>query len=395
MYSHPSLQSPSSDSPASFDSDSSGSSSSRDFHAAFIPPHYGSPSRTHPHQFANPIGSSYSRSSSYPPSTISSHSSHYPLTLNPTELDTSNEAVDRFLRNKWSIPPDQPVDLSIIADPLDGSRPQQTLQQLVELAIISSPSRKLSLQEIYAVLIERFTWFRENSKSEHWKVSSLGSVYQITDPVQGSIRHMLSLQGIFHNTARSITEPGKGGHWTLDVITQPNRTKRPRKRRGAKNSRGGGDDDSEGYGSRRASPNDEDGDEEDNHISRLRPPQSGSSRGYSTHRSPPMNDHAFHAHPSQPVNYHTPMSSFAPSSYPPFGHAHGSSMPDLPRDFPKVESETPPLSPVHPPYNLGSYDPTLPPMSSSMPASHWQEGSYGLARYGGPRHGHRTGDFDY
>jgi hypothetical protein len=92
------------------------------------------------------------------------------LTLNPSELDTSNEAVEVYLRNKYSIPHDQPVNISIVPNPPGGARPPQTLQQLVELAIISSPHRKLSLQEIYAVLMERFTWFRENSGSEHWKV---------------------------------------------------------------------------------------------------------------------------------------------------------------------------------------------------------------------------------
>ena len=69
------------------------------------------------------------------------------------------------------------------------------------------------------------------------------------------------MQGIFRSTSRPLTEPGKGNYWCLDIYTNPNGTKRPRKRR-SKHKRGSrdneDDDDSEGNTSRRRNQEDED-----------------------------------------------------------------------------------------------------------------------------------------
>jgi hypothetical protein len=86
---------------------------------------------------------------------------------------------------------------------------------LIKLAIFGSPQKQLTLQEIYRALIERFEWFRDNANENAWK---------------NSIRHNLSLNKVFINIPRPITEPGKGTYWSLD-LTRGEGYKRPRIRK--------------------------------------------------------------------------------------------------------------------------------------------------------------------
>ncbi|TFK45817.1 winged helix DNA-binding domain-containing protein, partial [Heliocybe sulcata] len=100
-----------------------------------------------------------------------------------------------------NIPIDVSINLDAIPDPPPGEKPKQPYPVLVQLAIYGSPRKRLTLQEIYSALEDRFDWFRERSKEMQWK---------------NSIRHNLSLNKVFRQIPRPITEPGKGKYWVVD-----------------------------------------------------------------------------------------------------------------------------------------------------------------------------------
>ncbi|KAK7007265.1 hypothetical protein R3P38DRAFT_2478722, partial [Favolaschia claudopus] len=53
--------------------------------------------------------------------------------------------------------------------PADDSKPDLTLRLLIALAIYGSPSKALTLGQIYDALISRFSWFRTHNKEGTWK----------------------------------------------------------------------------------------------------------------------------------------------------------------------------------------------------------------------------------
>jgi hypothetical protein len=71
--------------------------------------------------------------------------------------------------------PTAEVSLQSLPDPAPGVKPPQPLPLLIKLAIYGSPDKKLTLQEIYTALENRFEWFKKNSRDKAWKVCSLGS----------------------------------------------------------------------------------------------------------------------------------------------------------------------------------------------------------------------------
>jgi len=87
----------------------------------------------------------------------------------------------------------------LLDDPPPGHKPSQSLPILVKLAIYRSPRKSLTLQEIYQAIEQRFEWYRDPG-NKSWK---------------NSIGHNLSLNNVFRNTRRPITEPGKGAYWEL------------------------------------------------------------------------------------------------------------------------------------------------------------------------------------
>ncbi|KAH9043930.1 hypothetical protein EDB85DRAFT_1855261, partial [Lactarius pseudohatsudake] len=118
------------------------------------------------------------------------------------------------LRTQLGCPPGTPVGLSALVDPPPGEKPNYPLPTLIKLAIYDSPRSRLTLQEIYQALEDRFEWFRQRTDELSWK---------------NSIRHNLSLRKCFLKVQRPITEPGKGSYWMID-LTQGEGNKRVRKR---------------------------------------------------------------------------------------------------------------------------------------------------------------------
>lgn len=64
----------------------------------------------------------------------------------------------------------QEVSLRSLVDPPNGEKPGYPYPTLIKLAIHGSPNKRLTLQEIYAAIEERFKWFKDNADDKAWQV---------------------------------------------------------------------------------------------------------------------------------------------------------------------------------------------------------------------------------
>jgi len=85
-------------------------------------------------------------------------------------LSDSELAETVHLRALLGCPPGAPVGLNEVVDPPSSEKPNYPLLTLIKLAIYGSPRRRLTLQEIYQALGDRF-------ESVSGPMSSLGCVY--------------------------------------------------------------------------------------------------------------------------------------------------------------------------------------------------------------------------
>lgn len=77
--------------------------------------------------------------------------------------------TDDDIRAFLNLAPDQELSLNALPDPRPGERPGQPLPILAQFAILGSPQRRLTLQEIYQALEDRFEWFRQD-ENRSWQV---------------------------------------------------------------------------------------------------------------------------------------------------------------------------------------------------------------------------------
>ncbi|KAH7361442.1 meiosis-specific transcription factor mei4 [Plectosphaerella cucumerina] len=85
-----------------------------------------------------------------------------------------------------------------IAD--DGQKPGHSYAQLIGMAILRSPNRRLTLAQIYKWISDTYKFYK--AEEAGW---------------QNSIRHNLSLHKAFIKVERPKDDPGKGNYWTIQV----------------------------------------------------------------------------------------------------------------------------------------------------------------------------------
>ncbi|OAL33986.1 hypothetical protein AYO20_06821 [Fonsecaea nubica] len=107
-----------------------------------------------------------------------------------------------------------PEDMPPVED--DGNKPAYSYAQMIGMAILRAPNRRLTLAQIYDWISTTFTYYREDTK-QSW---------------HNSIRHNLSLHKAFTKQERPKGDAGKGSYWVIEPGMESQFIK-DRNRRGA------------------------------------------------------------------------------------------------------------------------------------------------------------------
>ncbi len=92
----------------------------------------------------------------------------------------------------------EPDDMPSIED--DGNKPPYSYAQMIGMAILRAPHRRLTLAQIYEWISTSFAFYREDTK-QGW---------------HNSIRHNLSLNKAFNKVERPKGDAGKGCYWVIE-----------------------------------------------------------------------------------------------------------------------------------------------------------------------------------
>ena len=94
------------------------------------------------------------------------------------------------------VPLPDPESMPLVED--NGSKPPYSYANLIGMAILRAPARRLTLAQIYKWISDTFSFY--NLKDTGW---------------QNSIRHNLSLNTKFVKQERPKDDPGKGSYWAI------------------------------------------------------------------------------------------------------------------------------------------------------------------------------------
>ncbi|PWN48202.1 winged helix DNA-binding domain-containing protein, partial [Violaceomyces palustris] len=80
-------------------------------------------------------------------------------------------------------------------------KPPYAYTDIIKVAILKSPGKKLTLSQIYSEIEKKFPWFASPFAGAGWK---------------NTLRHNLSTQPCFVKLEREYGQVGKGHYWTFD-----------------------------------------------------------------------------------------------------------------------------------------------------------------------------------
>ncbi|KIW75487.1 hypothetical protein Z517_10228 [Fonsecaea pedrosoi CBS 271.37] len=139
-----------------------------------------------------------------------------PLKRSYSEAQMTNERPFKKPRQEdesvFQLP--NPEDMPPVED--DGNKPAYSYAQMIGMAILRAPNRRLTLAQIYDWISTTFTYYREDTK-QSW---------------HNSIRHNLSLHKAFTKQERPKGDAGKGSYWVIEPGMESQFIK-DRNRRGA------------------------------------------------------------------------------------------------------------------------------------------------------------------